>query len=508
MSKNLSLSQRALLTFIGNMIVQAAEFLTGFFITPIIIRGLGPNLYGAWGMLQQMLGYFSLSELRSTTSLRFLLSLRQHRENDTEEKQRLIGSTLLLWAFSMPISIAFGIGLVWFLPNIIRAGSENIAGIRVALIVLLFNSVLDRILSIPMHILKAQNMDYAGMGVNTATVLIGSLLSGWAVWMGWGLPGLATATMANILLISIGRFWVAQRAIPWMAVKKPTNIEFIHFAQTSGWLSFSLIANLLLYSTDTLLVGAILKPAIAAAYATSGAVLRMIGEPIYQIVGAGTAGLVGLCGQQDWSRVSSIRKEMYFLLIFFMMILGTGIITLNRSFLTLWLGKDYYGGAFLTLFLVISVSLSFLTRIDLTIVDAMLFLSEKAWALFAAGIIAIVSGIALLKIIGIGGMAIGMAAGNFVLLLISWMLIQRRIPASSIGLIKNLIRPILIVCATFALAYRIEPFIQANNWLHFFAYASGVGFVALIIGWFMVLSQDVRAILINRLWQSIPLIKR
>jgi len=56
-------------------------------------------------------------------------------------------------------------------------------------------------------------MDYAGMGVNTATVLIGSLLSGWAVWMGWGLPGLATATMANILLISIGRFWVAQRAI-------------------------------------------------------------------------------------------------------------------------------------------------------------------------------------------------------------------------------------------------------------------------------------------------------
>jgi len=111
------------------------------------------------------------------------------------------------------------------------------------------------------------------------------------------------------------------------------------------------------------------------------------------------------------------------------MILGTGIITLNRSFLTLWLGKDYYGGAFLTLFLVISVSLSFLTRIDLTIVDAMLFLSEKAWALFAAGIIAIVSGIALLKNHWDRRYGYRMAAGNFVLLLISWMLIQRRIPA-------------------------------------------------------------------------------
>ncbi len=508
MLKNLSLTQRALLTLISTLVVQAAEFLTGFFITPIIIRGLGPNLYGAWGMLQQMLGYFSLTELRATTSLRFLLSLRQYRENDTEEKQRLIGSTLILLGLSLPITIAFGIGLVWLLPNIIHAGSENMAGIRVALIVLLFNSVLDRVLSIPMHILKAQNLDYAGMGVNTATVLIGSLLSGWAVWMGWGLPGLAIATMANIMLISVGRFWVARKAIPWIAAKKPTSVEFAFFAKTGGWLSFSLVANLLLYSTDTLLVGAILKPAIAAAYTTSGVVLRMIGEPIYQIVGAGTAGLVGLCGQKDWGRVSSIRKEMYFLMIFSMTVLGTGIISLNKSFLTLWLGKDYYGGTFLTLFLVISVTLTFLTRIDLTIVDAMLFMREKAWALFIAGFIAIVSGTILLKMVGIGGMAIGLAAGNLLLLITAWVLIQQRIPSISLGLIKDLARPLLVVSVTFALAYWIEPRIQAENWLGFFTYAVGIGTLALGIGWFMVLSPDIRAILIDRVRQSLSLFKQ
>ena len=343
MIRNLTLTQRAMLTFAGNLVVQIAEFLTGFFISPFIIRGLGSQLYGAWGMLQQILGYFSLTELRATNSLRFLLSLQQHRESNSDEKQRLIGSTLVLMALSFPFTIALGLGLIWFLPNIIRIEPNYTAGLRIALIILLVNAVLDRILAIPMHILKAQNIDYAGMGINTAMVLTGSLLSGLAIWLGYGLPGLAAATMANVLLISIGRFWVARRFIPWMAFKKPSRDEFLRFLRTSGLLFVSGLASLLLYSTDTLLVGFMLGPAIAATYATSGVVLRMIGEPLYQIIGAGNAGLIGLCGQGDWARVANIRKEMYFILLFSMTVLGTGVIALNGPFLKLWLGAEFFG---------------------------------------------------------------------------------------------------------------------------------------------------------------------
>jgi hypothetical protein len=88
------------------------------------------------------------------------------------------------------------------------------------------------------------------------------------------------------------------------------------------------------------------------------------------------------------------------------------------------------------------------------------------------------------------------------------MLIQRRIPSAALGLIKDLTRPLLAVSVTFALAYWIEPRIQVENWLEFFAYAGGIGTFALGVGWFMVLSPDIRTILIDRVRQSLPLFKQ
>ncbi|MCX6082561.1 MAG: oligosaccharide flippase family protein [Chloroflexi bacterium] len=505
--RKLTLTQRALLTLVGNMLVQIAEFLTGFFVTPFIIRGLGQELYGAWGMLQQLLGYFSLTEFRATGSLRFLLGLQQHYNNN-DEKQRLVGSTLIVWGMSLPVTIAFSIGLLWFLPDIIHVSSSSITGIRVALIILIVNALLDRVLAIPMHILKAQNMDYAGMGINTTMVIMASLLSGIAIWLGWGLPGLAAATMANVLLISIGRFWVARRIIPWMAIKKPNRDEFTHFLNTSGLFFLAGLASLLLYSTDTLLVGAIIGPSVAASYTTSGAVLRMIGEPLFQFVGAGNAGLVGLCGEKDWERVANVRKEMYFILFFFMAILGSGVIALNGAFLKLWLGAEFYGGSLLTIFLVLSLTATFLARIDFTISNAMLYLREQTWALLTAGSVGLGSGLFFLRIFGVGGMAIGMAIGNLVLLTIAWILIQRQMPAASTTLIKSLFRPSFTIISLFGLAFFLQPYIEVPNWGVFFLYGLGIGGFSFIASWFLVLSKEIRKVLFIRAQHNIPFLNK
>jgi len=507
-AKKLSLTQRAILTLVSTFFVQLAEFLTGFFITPLIIRGIGQELYGAWGMLQQILGYFSLTEFRATASLRFLLSLRQHRETETEEKQRLIGSALMLWAISLPFTLVLGIGLVLLLPLVVRVEATSASGVRVALIILMVNAILDRLLAIPMHILKAQNLDYKGVGINTSMVLIGSLLSGLVVWLGWGLPGLAAATMTNVMLISVGRFWVARKAIPWIAVKRPTREDFLRFIKTSSWLFVGGLAALLLYSTDALVVGMLIGPTISATYITSGSVLRMIGEPLYQIVASGNAGLIGLCGEQAWDRVAGARKEMYFLILFFMTILGTGVIALNGAFLKLWLGIEFFGGTLLTLFLVVSILLTFLSRIDYTITDAMLFLREKTWALFVAGSLAIIIGVLALKSIGLAGMALGMASGNLLLVIISWNLIQRRLPNATINLGLSIIRPALIMSLTYTAALLLQPHLDIQNWPTFIGAGLVIGFLALIIAWFFVLTIQVRQAFWIRAQQNIPFLKK
>jgi O-antigen/teichoic acid export membrane protein len=505
-NRKFTLTQRALLTLAGSLLVQAAEFLTGFFITPYIIHGLGQELYGAWGMIQQAISYFSLTDFRAPTALRFLLQLKQHEE-DPESKQRLIGASLVLWGICLPLAIVLGVVLIQFAPLIIRMSPGNDAPVRIALAVLLVNSVIDRVLSIPMHILRAQNMDYVGMGINTLTVLGGSLLSALAIWLGFGLPGLAIATMLNIMLISIGRFAIARRALPWISAKIPSRDVFVSFFKTSAWLLFIGLGGMLAYTTDTMLVGFILGPSIAAVYISTGLVMRMVGEPMYQVISSGNAGLIGLCGQKDWERVATVRKEMYFILLFFMTILGTGVIALNRSFLSLWLGPQFFGGSLLTAGIVLSMVVLFLSRIDLLITDAMLFLREKTWAFWGAGLIVITSAFMFIKYFGPAGMAVSTLLGNLCLLVVSWILINKRMGSLGIGLFKSLFLPVCAMLILFSLALIFENSIHAETWLSFIVYTFSIGLISLVIGWLIVLPANIRIILFNRAKQNIPFLK-
>ena len=503
-SKEPSLTQRALFTFLANLLVQLAQFLTGFFISPVIMRGLGTELFGAWGMIQQADGYFLTSDLRAPATMRFLLGLKQ-RDEDIAAKQRIVGALFVVWAFSLPLTLLLGAVLVWYSPQIVRVDPLQMGAVQIALLILLINSVLDRILSIPLHILRAQNLDYKGAGINTFTVFTGSLLGGLAVWLGWGLVGLALATTANIILVSLGRFWVARRAIPWLAAKMPRRDELLLFIKTSLWLFFAGLAGLLIYSTDTILVGLLLGPAASGIYVTTGVVMRMFGEPIYQIVSAGNAGLMDLCGQKEWERVAQVRKEMYFILLFLMTLLGTGVIALNGPFLSIWAAPDFYGGAGLTLLIVLGMIVLYISRVDLLITDAMFFLREKTWASFAAGVLVVGGGALLLPIYGALGMALALLAGNLLLLVVAWVLINRRMGRLGSGLLRELVRPLGVMAACFGLAAWAQTWLQAASWPQLFLNAALVGGLTLAISYGLALPAEIRASLLARVRHNLRL---
>src|SRR3954466_10663032 len=64
------LARRAGLLWLGTAVQQLIRFASGFFLSPLIVRSLGIELYGAWTMIQQSTGYLTLSDLRPAASLR------------------------------------------------------------------------------------------------------------------------------------------------------------------------------------------------------------------------------------------------------------------------------------------------------------------------------------------------------------------------------------------------------------------------------------------------------
>lgn len=495
------LIRRAILTFISNILSQGAKLIISFLVTPIVIVGLGKELYGVWGIIQQVINYFALSDLRPAGAMKFLLAMKQH-EPDVEEKKRLIGSTLILWIISLPLMALTGFLIVHYSPLFIKTESKYVFSMQLALGIMILGAVFDRLLSIPANVLRGQNLEYKGMGINAAAVLFGGVLNAVAIWLGWGIPGLAFMSLVGILVSSVFRFRVAKKALPWMVFQRPHGGEFKEFTKTSLWLSFSSLSGLLLNSTDILLIGYFLNPSLAAVYLTTGAVLRLLTDPLTMLFSSANAGLAGLCGKGEWERVDQIRREMYLVTIVAVTIIGVGVLCLNQAFLELWVGGGYFGGVPLNILLVVVFFLTVLLRIDGAIVAAMMLFREQAKVFLIGGLVSIITGALAMSFLGLPGMVLGLICGQSLVIALTWRLLTQRLHIRVSEYLLGIARPLFVGLGLLVASVIVTPYLHANTWVDFILWAAGIGIVSIVIMWFVGLSQQAKSILLERLSAS------
>jgi O-antigen/teichoic acid export membrane protein len=497
-NRNLSLVRRTILTFISNILSQGARLLISFLVTPVIIIGLGKDLYGVWGIIQQVIGYFTLSDLRPAGAMKLLLTVKQH-EVDLDEKKRLIGSTLTLWIISMPLMALTGYLLIYYSPLIIKVEPKYINSMQLALGIMILGAVFDRLLSIPSIVLRGQNLEYKGMGITAGMVLLGGGLNAAAIWLGWGVTGLAFMSFLGILISSAIRFRVAKNALPWLSFQKPQKAEFTEFTKTSLWLSFSSLSGLLLNSSDILLIGYFLAPSQAAVYLTTGSVLRLLIDPLTMLFSSANAGLAGLCGKGEWERVGQLRSEMILIATVVVTIIGVGFISLNKYFLELWIGDGFFGGELLNILLVVVFFLTVFLRIDSAIVSAMMLFREQAKIFFVGGMVSIIVGVLSMPFLGLVGMTLGLISGQFLVLAFTWVLIARKIPIRVFDYFGGITRPLLTGLGLLLVSIFVNSHIHAGSWFFFLLWVAGIGIVALVVMWFIGLSQPAKSILLNRI---------
>lgn len=61
--KDPALTRKALLTFLSQLFAQGAGLIAGFVFTPIVMKGLGADVYGVWGFIQKLTGFVGLRRL-------------------------------------------------------------------------------------------------------------------------------------------------------------------------------------------------------------------------------------------------------------------------------------------------------------------------------------------------------------------------------------------------------------------------------------------------------------
>jgi O-antigen/teichoic acid export membrane protein len=492
-----NLTRRAMLTLVSNVLEQIANLSVALLITPLIIEELGAELYGAWLIIQTATGYVAMADLRPMGTLKFTLAVEQHDEN-YGKKRRQVGASLIVWAGTQPLILSAGAVFVLLTPQFVRVSPDLMPAVQLAAIIVVLRVALANILSLPSNVLRGVNLDYKAMGSNALSLAVGGLMGAGAVMLGFGLPGLAAAGIASIALNSLIRLIVARRNVPWFGIARPTRAEVFRFANLSGWLLFSTFSLLLMNSSDLILIGIFFDPTVAAIYGITGAVMRMLLAPLRKFLTAGAPGIAGLCGQQAWKRVERVRTEIHILALALMIVAGAGVIALNREFLRLWVGAEFYGGDVLNALLVFAGISELFFNADAIIVDSMLLFKQKSLAMLLSGIGSIVLAVALIQPLGAAAIALAIVVGRLGLIAYLARLIARKTGISAARKLVPLLRLSATGLVIIAAAWAMNHALAVTGWPTFFISSTVIGGVAGLIVWFVGLDQTARQMLRQR----------
>jgi O-antigen/teichoic acid export membrane protein len=500
-----SLTKKASLNAAASVLDYATRLLVSFFLTPLMVVGLGDYFFGLWQILNRLIGYITPASGRPTYALKWALA-NQQASTDFDQKRRYVGSTLVIWACFLPLLIGLGGVVSWFVPYWVHAPAEYVWIVRVASGLLVANMIADTLASVPQAVLQGENLGYKRMGMSAILVVVGGGFTWLALYLEAGIVGVAVSVVAATSLTGLFFVWVVRRYAPWFGVVKPRRADIRQMLGLSWWfMAWNLVTSLLLAS-DVVVLGLLGSVESVTDYTLTKYVPEMLIGVLVIIVFGITPGLGGIVGTKNYERAVRLRGEILSLIWLAVTALGTGILLWNEVFMGLWVGTRHYSGSLPNLLIVVGAVQLVYIRSDGNIIDLTLRLSQKVLLGFLSVTLSIVAAsvaVGYLKL-GIPGLCLGIMAGRLILSVGYPALISRFLGVPLSSQLKGTLRPALVTILLFSLAFGLDSLLAVpawsgvGGWIGLFISAGATGILLLFLSFYAGLSSEQRRTIMQR----------
>jgi O-antigen/teichoic acid export membrane protein len=473
-----SLTKKASLNTLAYLLDFGARTIVALVVNPILVRGLGDVGFGNWQVLQRLVGHANPAGGRPGEALKWFVANRQS-STDLEDKRRAVGSAIAVWLMFAPILALVGGVLGWFAPIWLHVPSASYPMVRLAAAILVADLILSGVTSIPWAVVQGQNLGYKRLGMTTSLEFVGGGFLVIAVTLGGGLVGLALAGIATTLLSGALFLWIVRAYVPWFGVARPDLRAVGRFIRLSWWFLLWNLVTKVTMGADVIVIGIAGSAAEATTYTLARFVPLMITAVVSAPISGAMPGLGGVIGAGELRRGSRVRSETMSFAWLIAAVGGAGALIWERSFLTLWVGPQYYPGLGAVFLIVLMVMQLTLIRVDSNIIDLTLELRWKViLGLLAAGISVVLAWVLVSTFgLGIGGLVAGFMIGRTVQSIAYPVIIGRVLSIPVQAQLKGMIRPGLTTAFLFALAAALSTVVTASSWVEL-VLAAGASTVA------------------------------
>ncbi|HLO18180.1 MAG TPA: oligosaccharide flippase family protein [Anaerolineales bacterium] len=500
------LTKKAYLNALTVILDYAASLLVGFFLTPLMVVGLGDYFYGLWQILNRLIGYISPASGRPGYALKWTLA-NQQASTDYAQKRRYVGSTLVIWLLFLPFLIVLGGIISWFVPNWVHVSGEAIWIVRLVAALLVTNLVVDTLSSVPQVTLQGENLGYKRMGMSVVLILSGGGFTWLALYLRTGIIGVAVSVVMTTVVTGLFFLWVVRSYTPWFGVSRPQPADTYQMLGLSWWfLAWNFVTSLLLAS-DVVVLGLLNSVESVTNYSLTKYVPEtMIGAIVIVVFGI-TPGLGSIIGTGDYKKASRLRGEIMTVIWLVVTTLGTTILLWNKTFLGLWVGVDRYSGSIPNLLIVIGAMQLAYIRSDGNIIDLTLRLKSKVLlGLLSVAISIVFASVAVGYFkLGIVGLCLGIMAGRLIISLGYPALIGRFLGISLSSQLTGIIRPAIIMTLLFGGAVLLDSYLPSltyaglMGWLLFALFAGLTALLIFLISFYSGLRTSQRKDIMRRL---------
>jgi O-antigen/teichoic acid export membrane protein len=339
-------TKRSVVNFGSIVAFQLLTMSIGIVCTPLLLKWLGDDRYGAFRAASDLTNYLNLLELGLSGSLMSLLAHAVGVGDLHYIYLTLVTGIKAYFKITLSIVLA-GIGLGLFISHLVPVKDALVGDLQTGYWIGLL-AIITLPLS-PFRLLAdaSQRSYFANIFLGLQSVVITSL-SLLLAWLKWGISGQYLALIFGTIVFQLIMCWDSIRRYPnlwsvWHDRIAQLPIEKQLWQLNKSTFILKLSGQLSLF-TDNIIISYMLSPATVVPFFITQKLTGIVQSQIQGIGNSSWAGMAELYAQGKYEQFNDRTIELTRLVVIMGCALMTPMVAYNHYFVELWVGVDRFGG--------------------------------------------------------------------------------------------------------------------------------------------------------------------